>query len=755
MTTVAKVALNVVPDLSDFGKELSNGVARSGGQAAGAAENEGRKVGRSFGSSASHGAKQESERGFAEAGHKAGEKFGETAKESMSHLKGALLGGVGVVGLGELGASSIEAADQLELSNQKIESVFGESSETVREWAKGLAASYGVSQTEAEKTAGVFGGMLAPLHKGGEETAKMSEKLTTLAQDIAKANGADPTVVTGALQKGLRGAGNALRQYGIDLTSTTLKGYANAHGMVSMVVNADAVKQAHSKLAIATENLRAVDSKSTSTLVQRQKAQAGVEAAQIALTKATAGHAAPMTAAQKAEAAYALLLRQTTKDQGATGRASDTLAQRKRVLTAEVTNLKATLGTQLMPILADVAGYLIRDVIPAVTDLGHWIKQNSDWLVPLVEILGGAFAAYKLVSGVTDAAQKVMKLFGLGAVEATVATEGQTTAQEGLNVAMEANPIGLVVAALTALAVGFMLAWQHSATFRSIVTGAFDAVKTAVLAVIDWFRHDFVDFFTQTIPHAFHVVVSGLTSAWHSVVGFLKTWGPVALAVLVPFIGIPLLIWQHFGAIKGWIASVFSSVVDTIHHWIDEAVDFIGGLPGRLSSLASKMLDAGGHLMQSFLNGLANAAGAVGDVARNIVNDVIGFINSQVIDPIRNFSFTIGALGFHHTFQPFGSLPEIPRLATGGMTDGLTAAILGDNRSGREAVLPLDSPKTIAALSTALGAAGASARGTGSHITGELHIAPDSQGRLRAWVRDVVLDESAHRSTISRMRVGA
>jgi hypothetical protein len=48
---------------------------------------------------------------------------------------------------------------------------------------------------------------------------------------------------------------------------------------------------------------------------------------------------------------------------------------------------------------------------------------------------------------------------------------------------MEMNPIGLVVLALAALTAAFVLAYQHSETFRDIVTGAFNAVKTVATAV--------------------------------------------------------------------------------------------------------------------------------------------------------------------------------------------------------------------------------------------------------------------------------
>src|SRR3546814_18684591 len=58
-------------------------------------------------------------------------------------------------------------------------------------------------------------------------------------------------------------------------------------------------------------------------------------------------------------------------------------------------------------------------------------------------------------------------------------TAGATGATWSLNAAMRANPIGIVVTALTLLAAGLVVAYKKSETFRNIVNGAFDVVTSA------------------------------------------------------------------------------------------------------------------------------------------------------------------------------------------------------------------------------------------------------------------------------------
>ena len=73
---------------------------------------------------------------------------------------------------------------------------------------------------------------------------------------------------------------------------------------------------------------------------------------------------------------------------------------------------------------------------------------------------------------------------------AAAGATGLQVAQAALNTVLSANPIGLVVAALAALAAGLVTAYHTSETFRSAVDSAFSAIqKTAsnvIGSVVDW-----------------------------------------------------------------------------------------------------------------------------------------------------------------------------------------------------------------------------------------------------------------------------
>ena len=72
----------------------------------------------------------------------------------------------------------------------------------------------------------------------------------------------------------------------------------------------------------------------------------------------------------------------------------------------------------------------------------------------------------------------------VGLIAAAAASRAFAAAQLLVNIALRANPIGLIVTALVALGVGLVVAYKHSQTFRNVVTGAFDSVKTVATGAI-------------------------------------------------------------------------------------------------------------------------------------------------------------------------------------------------------------------------------------------------------------------------------
>jgi uncharacterized protein YjbJ (UPF0337 family) len=121
----------------------------------------------------------------------------------------------------------------------------------------------------------------------------------------------------------------------------------------------------------------------------------------------------------------------------------------------------------------------------------------------------------------------------------SAATAVATGAQWALNAALNANPIGLVVLAIAALAAGLVIAYQKSETFRDIVDGAMGKVQDAVGFVVDavedvvkWVKDaaggwDAIQSAAEAAMGPVEAAVGGVRDALAAAVGWVKdliTW---------------------------------------------------------------------------------------------------------------------------------------------------------------------------------------------------------------------------------------
>ena len=146
----------------------------------------------------------------------------------------------------------------------------------------------------------------------------------------------------------------------------------------------------------------------------------------------------------------------------------------------------------------------LRDIIVKANELVVSITEDDSKMAALKETIGVLTAAVVAVTAAvlsykaTVAAATAITALHTAATTAMAAAHkaaaagatGLQMAQAALNTVLSANPIGLVVAALAALAAGLVTAYHTSETFRNIVNGAFQAVsniaQSTIGAAIGW-----------------------------------------------------------------------------------------------------------------------------------------------------------------------------------------------------------------------------------------------------------------------------
>jgi len=204
------------------------------------------------------------------------------------------------------------------------------------------------------------------------------------------------------------------------------------------------------------------------------------------------------------------------------------------------------LGQHLLPKATEFLGWL--------KDAAHWMGDHATLMKTIGEVILGAAAAlviYKTAMGAAEIATTAWKF----ALKAAAVAQGE------LDLAAIASPIGLVVVAIAALVAGFIYAYNHSETFREIVTVAFITVKAVVSEVVDWFKGPFVNFFKAAFDDVKNIATT--------FVNF--------------YIGLPNLIVQRWDQLGGFFRDLWGKVTSAVSTGIDNTASFVETLPQRLA----------------------------------------------------------------------------------------------------------------------------------------------------------------------------
>lgn len=406
------------------------------------------------------------------------DKFGAGLSESESKLK--RFGGVAVkiaAGIGSafaaLGAINfardvVTQASDLNESASKIGQIFGDQAGAIEEFAARADKALGLSKQAALDSAAVFATFGKGAGLAGSALTEFSESSVKLAGDLASFFNTDPAAAAEAIGAAFRGESEPIRAYGVLLDEATVKAEAVRKGIVKAQVDVIALGKAQFAAMDAQKKYTQAVAEHGRSSIEAAKAGNTLAAAQQKLQGLVAGSVPDLTQQQRVLATQAAIMEQTSDAQGDFARTSSGLANQQRILAAEFANAKAELGQALLP--------YAKTFVSTLKDMVEFGRQNKDWLVPTVAILA---------------------TLGAGLYVVVTAVKIWTAAQWALNIAMDANPIGLLILAIAAVVAGVYLLWTNSAGFRDFFIGMWHGIQDAAGAVGSWFAGPFAHFFVQ------------------------------------------------------------------------------------------------------------------------------------------------------------------------------------------------------------------------------------------------------------------
>jgi hypothetical protein len=310
-------------------------------------------------------------------------------------------------------------------------------------------------QQKLDKASVAAGGVLTGLAAVGKEAYAAASAAQQAGGAIETVYGSQAAAVDKLSDRAAEAMGLSSRAYqeGAALMGAQLKGLG--FDVKTAISTQDGLQQKAADLAatFGGDTKDAVAALSSALKGERdpierygvQLNQAAVDAKVAALGLDTSTAASKKHA--EAQATLALIQEQTAATTGAFNRELDTAAGSSAVASAKFEEAKAALGDVLLPVVAAAAGQL--------AGLAGWMVRNKDVIIPLIGVVAG------LAGGVL-AVNAAVRAYRAAAVAATAV-------QWLFNVAMSANPIGLIVLGVGALIAAFVLAYKKVDWFRDLI----------------------------------------------------------------------------------------------------------------------------------------------------------------------------------------------------------------------------------------------------------------------------------------------
>lgn len=314
-----------------------------------------------------------------------------------------------------------------------------------------------------------------------------------------------------------------------------------------------------------------------------------------------------------------------------------------------------------------------------------WIQNNQGLVEGVTITIGSFFAAFELSKIIGSAAGLVTNFVSL------VTSGGGLLGALGSVSSVLGGPVTIAIGAVIAAGV---LLWRNWDTVKEAATKLKDWVVSKTIALKDGAVRAFNTLKTNA-GNALTVLRDDVKQKWETIkskFSSFSTWLSGAFNTD----------WtKQFGIFGGVLNGFFKSAKDVIK-------DVKGVFKGLTTFISGTFSGNWSQAWQGIKTIFTNVFSGLADIAKTPINAVIGGFNgvlgtvNGLISKLNNLKFRItvpnwvpGVGGSWWGFDGFNipTIGTIPMLAKGGLVESATLATIGEK--GKEAVLPLENPRTM------------------------------------------------------------
>jgi len=443
-----------------------------------------------------------------------------------------------VVALG--GAAVKMGSDYIESLN-KVDVAFGGSAKGVENFSKTTLDNFGIAAGTALDMAAGYGDMATSMGLPQAAAATMSEKLVGLGGDLASFKNIGISEANTALTSIFTGETESLKKLGIVMTQANLQEFAASKGIKTKIAN--------------------------------------------------------MSQSEQVQLRYNYVMEKTKNAQGDFARTSDGAANSMRVASESAKEASASIGIILAPLVAKAAQY-ISDLAKGFNGLSEGTKKTILVILAVVAVIAPLAFIISGIATVVGAVTAVIATVG-GAIAVLTTGVAAATPAIGALVAIFTfitGPVGIAIAIIAALVIGFKLLWDNCAPFKAFWIDLWNNIMTITKTVVD----ALIGFFTVTIPAAWNSLVIFFTGipAW-----FSGLWTSVKTSTTNAWTSIKTSISNVLTGIKTTLSTIWTAIVGVVMAILNP---FIQGITNIFNSLKGGLTTVFNGL-KTFFTGVWNA----------------------------------------------------------------------------------------------------------------------------------------------------
>lgn len=343
----------------------------------------------------------------------------------------------------------------------------------------------------------------------------------------------------------------------------------------------------------------------------------------------------------------------TTTLKSCDGASKEMAATMQDNLKGSIEAMKGSIETAAIKI-GDVLAPMIKEASKWLADLVNWFsalpKETQETIVKFALVAAAVGPLLIILAKLIESVRTVVSVFtGLSKIGSIVSA---------LPAIM--NPPMLIVIGIVA-ALGFIVyeVMKHWEELKTFFSGFWDWMKSIFSAFFEWLKSFFTD------------------------------WGPVIITILAPFLGIPLLIWQHWDKLKEWLQPIFDWMSNAFQAVVDFFVNGFKGMMEAFGDFKDWASDIGKNIWEGLVGGLEKGWDWFHDKVSGFVDKIKGiFTGSDGLD-IHSPSRVFKMYGIN-TFEGYGNGLDEQESSIMSKMSGMTNKIKNSFANMNPIINPLD-----------------------------------------------------------------